>query len=310
MTDSLLVLVGLAGLVLGGDLLVRGGATLSHVLRLSPAVVGIVVLGFGTSMPELLTSLTAALQGRGEVAIGNVAGSNIANILLILGITALILPVISERKIVRRDGGALILFSLALVVGIVLTGFPRLYGLGLLAGFSVYMWLVLKKGDLDGEEDLPTARGGVLGGLGFVAIGLVFVLLGARWLVGGAVGIAESLGASEAFIALTLVAVGTSLPELSASVAAALKGKGDMAFGNVIGSNIFNAAAILGLTVTVEPLARPSGIGWTDAAVLLAAAVLALRFGAPGHKIARGEGAVLLAGYILDVAIAARTGLA
>lgn len=296
--DLIFIALGLAGLVAGGDLLVRGGLALAGVLKLSPVAIGIVVLGFGTSMPELATSLTAALRDQGEIAIGNVAGSNIANILLILGLTALLFPVACDTRVIRRDGAALMFFSAILVAGILWTGFPRLLAFIMLAVFAVYLFIVVRGGDVETPDATEVSHEHQWGrGVLFSVSGVILLIISARFLVDGAVGIATDLGVSEALIGLTVVAIGTSLPELAASVSAALKKQGGMAFGNVIGSNIFNAGAILGTTAVVSPLSVPLNIGRIDTAALMAAAVFALWFGVTGRRIVRWEGAVLLAGY-------------
>ncbi|WP_370339725.1 calcium/sodium antiporter [Parvularcula marina] len=302
--DFLLVGAGLIGLVLGGDILVRGSLDLSRRFGLSPAVIGIVVIGFGTSMPELVTSLTAAFQGAEGVAIGNVAGSNIANILLILGVTALLSPVACDVKTVRRDGAAMMLMSLVLAAGILWWGFPRLLSLGLLVGMAGYLLFVLLNDGGSVESDEEAGSPPHLGrALIFAGAGLVALILGAKSLVTGAVGLATAFGISEALIGLTIVAVGTSVPELAASISAALKKQGSMAFGNVIGSNIFNIGAIMGVTGVVHPLAPPTNIGVIDVTALLGAAILAILFGATGLKISRWEGAVLIGGYLSYITV-------
>ena len=308
--ELIFIALGLVGLVVGGDLLVRGGLSLAGVLRMSPVAIGIVVLGFGTSMPELATSLTAALRDQGEIAIGNVAGSNIANILLILGLTALLFPVDCDPKVIRRDGTALMFFTAILVAGILWTGFPRPLALIMLAVFAAYLFIVVRGGDVDTPETTEVSHEHQWGrGVLFSLSGMVLLIVSARLLVDGAVGIATDLGVSEALIGLTVVAIGTSLPELAASVSAALKKQGGMAFGNVIGSNVFNAGAILSTTAVVSPLSLPENIGVIDVAALVAAAVFGLWFGVTGRRIVRWEGAVLLAGYVAYLVLTSQNAL-
>ncbi|WOI54752.1 calcium/sodium antiporter [Parvularcula sp. LCG005] len=301
--DVLFVALGLAGLVFGGDILVRGGTGLSLKFGLSPAVIGVVVLGFGTSTPELVTSLTASLSGVEGVAVGNVVGSNIANVLLILGLTAIIFPVACTRTAVHRDGFLMLVFTAVTLAAMYLGGFPRLFGALLLVGLASYLFIVIRSGA--DPDDLPTEGTGdplLKSGL-FVLGGLVLLMIAANLLVRGASSLATAWGASEALIGLTVVAVGTSLPELSASMVAAFRRQGDMAFGNIVGSNIFNIAGVLGLTALIAPMDLPPGIGLVDAGAMAIAAILAVVFGLTAMRIVRWEGAVLLAGYVGYLAI-------
>jgi cation:H+ antiporter len=308
--DLLFVAAGLAALVFGGDVLVRGALGLSEKFRLSPAIIGIAVVGFGTSTPELVTSLTAALQGREAVAIGNVVGSNIANILLILGLTALVFPVLCQRRLVFRDGPVLAAATAAVVLGLVWLGFPRWLGLVTFAGLIAYLVISIRAARTPVDADIHTAPAPLLPAVGRSLLGLVVLIVGARLLVDGAASIAGTLGVSEALIGLTVVAIGTSLPELAASVAAAFRRQGEMAFGNILGSNVFNVAGILGLTAIIQPLARPVDIGWLDSGFLVGSAALLLLFGFTGAKVVRWEGAVLVILYAVYVAILATRALA
>jgi len=241
-----LFVLGLAGLFLGGDWLVRGASGIARGLGVPPLVIGLTIVGFGTSAPEMLVSVQAALAGAGGIAIGNVLGSNIANILLILGIAALMGPIAAPFARLRADL-AWMTGSALLLVPLFLDGrLTRAEG-GLLAlGIAVYLALAFRRRDI-AETGQDEAVAPMLPAVLRTLAGLVLLILGARLMVDASVGIARAFGVSEAVIGLTIVAVGTSLPELAASVAAALKGARDIAIGNVIGSNIFNVFAVGGI---------------------------------------------------------------
>ena len=306
--DVLLVVVGLVGLLLGGDLLVRGAVALATRLNVSPMVVGLTVVGFGTSAPELVTSVQGALAGSPGIAVGNVVGSNVANVLLIVGTVALLRPIAVSPAALRRDGTALAAASL-LCAAIVLHGSSgRLAGAVLVAALAAYLvgTIALERrartpaGALYAEEAATASAPPVpawRSGLTFAA-GLAITVLGARLLVDGAVSLAAGLGVSEAVIGLTVVAIGTSLPEVATSVIAARKGQSDLALGNVIGSNLFNVLGILGVTSLLVPLEVPAAIAERDLWVMLAATALLVAFAVTGWRIERREGAALLAGYV------------
>ena len=294
--DLVLVLGGLVALVVGGEFLVRGAVAVAQRAGLSPLVIGVTLVGFGTSVPELMTSLIAAFDGLPGIALGNVVGSNIANILLILGLSALIAPV-AGRAFVERDGWVMLGVT-GLCAALMLTGaVGRPAGLVFLALLAVYLTVTLRSGgaalDEGDQPPQPVWRGAAL----FVA-GLLGVMIGARFLVDGASDIAVRFGVSEAVIGLTIVAVGTSLPELVTSVIAARKGQGDIAIGNVIGSNIFNVLGILGITAVVSPLPVPGEmLGLTFwiflAAAIAPAAMIMLMRG----RLTRGAGLAFVAAY-------------
>jgi len=300
----LLLGLGLALLVAGGDILVRGAVGLATRFGVSPLLIGLTVVGFGTSTPELVTSLDAAFAGLPGIALGNVVGSNIANILLILGISALIAPVAVAGTTLRRDGGALMLSALA-TLGVVLAGsLSRPAGLGLIAGLVLYIGLAYRlerrAGPLAVEEPdsaRPTAgpRGAMAGLLVLAGIGLT--ILGARLLIESSVDLARAWGVSDTVIGLTLVAVGTSLPELATSIIAALRGQSDLAFGNVVGSNIYNVLGILGVTAVARPLAIPPEIAGFDIWVMLAASLGLILAARTAGRIGRGEGLGFLVAY-------------
>ncbi|MBF9032465.1 calcium/sodium antiporter [Rhodobacterales bacterium HKCCE3408] len=297
--DILLLLIGLPALLVGGEFLVRGGASLALRLGLAPAAVGVVVLGFGTSSPELVTSLAAALRDAPGIAVGNVVGSNIANILLILGISALIAPIAVAGNVPQRDlwwlGAATVVAAIVMATG----DLPVWAGAGMVAALAVYIASCLR--GAAPPEDLPgTGAVSISRAVGFAIAGLVLTIVGAHLLVTGSIGIARALGVSELVIGLTVVAVGTSLPELATTIVAARRGEGALALGNIIGSNIFNVFGILGLTGLVEPI-RGAGFGGmlevaalVGSAALLACLVLSCRMG-------RAPALALLGGYALYI---------
>ncbi|WP_408592652.1 calcium/sodium antiporter [Paracoccus marcusii] len=299
--ELLLVLGGLALLVLGGDLLVKGAVGLSLKLGMTPLVVGLTVVAFGTSAPELLVSLSAALKGSSGIAMGNVVGSNIANVLVILGVTALVSVIVTKGHDLRESWGMMIAASL-LLIGIALTGeIGRLEGVILLLALAAVLWRQLSTGRAE-ETQADGVDGATLGaGWGRIAVwlglGLVLLPVGANLLVNGATDIARAFGISETVIGLTLVAIGTSLPELAASVASALKGRADMALGNVVGSNIFNILAILGITAVISPLPIPPEMLRLDLWVMLGAALLLFPFLFRGISLTRPVGALFVVGY-------------
>lgn len=295
MFDLFLVALGLIALLLGGEGLVRGAVSVARRAGLSPLVIGLTLVGFGTSAPELMTSLVAALDGLPGIALGNVVGSNIANVFLILGAAALIAPV-AAGAMLGRDGYVMVAAT-GLTIAFILTGTVGFWaGLVSVAALAVYLvYTLYAGGDMDLDVDNPPDP--LWQGFAFFLVGLVGVVLGANWLVEGASNIARVLGVSEAVIGLTIVAVGTSLPELVTSVMAARKGHGEIALGNVIGSNIFNVLGILGITAMVTPLSvPPEMIGvtlWVFAASALVPLLLVYAFGMLG----RVSGAMLVAVY-------------
>lgn len=314
MEAVLLILAGLAGLVLGGEWLVRGAVSAARSFGLSPLVIGLTLVGFGTSAPELATSLQAALSGSPGLAIGNVVGSNIGNILLILGIAALLAPVAVSPAALRRDGGVMGLATL-LCLGAVLWGeIGRGVGAGLAAALLAYLGFTLWSEKRAGGTEaaavyadeaalVPRSGRGRAAALGLALVGLAVILLGARLLVSGAVIIARDLGMSETVIGLTIVAIGTSLPELVTAVVAVRKGQGDVAVGNVIGSNIFNILGILGVTALVQPMPIPPEILRLDIWVMCGATLLLFAFARTGWTVSRREGAVFLACYAVYLGV-------
>lgn len=304
---------GLALLFGGGEALVKGAVGLAARLGVSPLLIGLTFVGFGTSTPELVASVEAALIGAPGIAVGNIVGSNIANILLILGISAMVLPMATTKAAFRRDGAVLVgasLLLLAVVLGGTLSRAAGAVFVLLLAAFVVFTYLTeRRRHDASAVMHESEAADAASPGMGVplalvLAVGgIAAVIVGADLLVGAAIEIAAAFGLSEAVIGLTLVAVGTSLPELATSVMAALRRHGDVAFGNLVGSNIFNILGIGGAAALVSPLAIPPEVIRLDIWVMLAAAALLVAFAVTGWRVNRVEGAILLAAYAAYLAV-------
>ncbi|MGB4912710.1 MAG: calcium/sodium antiporter [Candidatus Dechloromonas phosphoritropha] len=309
---AMMFVLGLTALTVGAEAMVRGASRLALTLGVSPLVVGLTIVAFGTSAPEMAVSVGAALNGSGDLAIGNVVGSNIANVLLILGLSALIAPLVVAEQIVRQEIpimiGASLLFAIFALDGRISSGEAALF-LALVVvytGFLVIQSRRASKATLEEfANEMPDAGSRwdahwsvqIL----LVIAGLGLLVLGADWLVDAAVAVARSFGVSDLVIGLTVVAVGTSMPEIATSLVAAVRGERDIAVGNVVGSNIFNIFACLGLAgiladggIAVSETARHFDI-W----VMLAVAVACLPIMITGHEIARWEGAVFLAYYVI-----------
>jgi cation:H+ antiporter len=313
----LLLLVGLAMLAVGGEMLVRGAVGAARAFNVSPLLIGLTLVGFGTSTPELVTSVFAAIEGAPGIAIGNVVGSNTANILLILGITALVMPLSVAPAAFKRDGLALLASTIACLAG-VLTGFlDRWLGfifIGLLVAYILWAyWNERKQPDAESikhehmAEDATPSRRGMLLSIGLALIGIATTVYGARILVDAAIVLATALGVSDTVIGLTVVAVGTSLPELVACVVAALRRHPDVALGNIVGSNIYNVFGILGITAVIHPVPIPAEIARLDIWVLLGATVLLAVFLRTGLMLKRWEGGVFLGLYLAYVGWLAAT---
>ena len=305
-------LAGLVLLILGADLLVRGAARLSLSLGIAPLVVGLTVVAFGTSAPELAVSVKGALDGQTDIAIGNVVGSNILNVLFVLGVSALLAPLVVDRQLIRQEVPILIGLS-ALVAWMALDGsISVLDGAVLCAGTVAYTGLLYWQGKrappAEVTDDLIPAASGVLSRLpaqlALIVVGLAMLVLGSQWLVNAATVFATMLGVSELIIGLTIVSFGTSLPEVATSIIAALRGEREIAVGNVLGSCIFNLMAVLGISAAVSGvgLQVPPSLMAFDIPVMVAVAFACLPVLATGHLIARWEGALFLAYYIAYVA--------
>jgi cation:H+ antiporter len=297
------LLIGLVLLLGGGEALVKGSVSVATRFRVSPFLVGLLFIGFGTSTPELAACIDAALRGAPAIAVGNIVGSNIANILLIIGLSAVILPVVTPKTAWRRDGIFLILASL-LLVGAVLAGTitrgTGLVFLVLLLGYMIFCCLTERDGEdpSDAEAAQISQRPISLLMASVLALGgLAGVLIGADMLVESAIGLARKLEVSETLIGLTLVAVGTSLPELVTCVIAALQRHGDIALGNIVGSNIFNSLGIAGVTAIVVPVEVPAEIARLDIWIMLVTVLLLVAFARTNWQVSRQEGAIFLLAY-------------
>lgn len=307
------LIAGLILLVAGAEVLVRGAAKLAAQFGIPPLIIGLTVVAFGTSAPETAVSVQSALNGSGDLAIGNVVGSNIANVLLILGVTALIAPLVVSRQLIRLDvpimiGASLITYALAWDGSL-----SRLDGALLFAGIIVYtVFLIISSRRSQsnaaddefeaeyGQHETPKPYAWAIN-LALIIAGLALLVGGSHFLVEGAVQLARALGLSELVIGLTVVAIGTSLPELATSVMAALKGERDIAVGNIVGSNIFNLLCVLGLASLLSPsaiLVASNALAF-DFPVMIAVAVACLPIFFSGYAINRWEGALFVAFYAL-----------
>lgn len=301
---ALFLVLGLVLLYFGAEGLVRGSSSLALRLGLSPLVVGLTVVAFGTSSPELMVSLRAALQGQSDISVGNVVGSNICNIGLILGLCALITPIATNSQIIRIDIPIMLGATVAALIVLADGALGRAEGAILFASLLAYIFFSIRlarhrPADALGAEfaeEVKISKRGLAVDILMVLGGLLLLVLGARFLVDGAVIVARTLGWSEALIGLTVVAIGTSLPELATSLLAAVKRESDIAVGNIIGSNIFNLLGILGITAMVHPL-QSGGVGMVDFAVMGAFALVLWPMAFHQQRLTRPEGAVLLAGY-------------
>lgn len=297
--------MGLLGLFIGGEALVRGSVNIARRLSISPLVIGLTIVGFGTSTPELLVSVQAALGGVPDIAVGNIVGSNIANILLIVGLTALVWPIRMTGAPLRRDTAFLLASVFALVPLFVIGDVGRLAGLSLVTLLAIYLtWTFLDLRQDPTPDDSETAPKPMVTSLLWVAFGFVALLFGARFLVDGSVSVARDFGVSEAFIGLTIVAVGTSLPELATSLIAAFRRQSDIAIGNVVGSNIFNVLGILGTTALISPIPVAPRFASFDLPIMAAVSVLFAALLLTGARIGRVIGAVMLSGYVAYVSAA------
>ena len=307
----LLLIAGLGVLVGGAELLVRGASELGRHLGISSLVIGLTVVSFGTSAPEIAVSLSAVLDGRPDLAIGNAVGSNIFNVLLTLGLSALVRPLVVEQRLVRVDVPIMLGTSAALWPLLLDGRLGRIDGLLLFTGFIAYVALAVRVSrresrSVRAEYDSAVQRRprrSLAQPVVLVAAGLAGAVLGARWLVQGCAAIATAWGVSELIIGLTIVAAGTSLPELATSLVAAIRGQRDIAVGNVVGSNIFNTLAVLGIAGLVAPegvQVAPAVLAF-DLPVMIAAAVCCLPIVFTGHEIRRWEGGLLIAAYLAYV---------
>jgi cation:H+ antiporter len=308
-----LFILGLGLLIGGAELLVKGASRLAAGVGISPLVIGLTIVAFGTSSPEMAVSVSTALNGVSDIAVGNVVGSNIFNVLFILGISALIAPLVVSRQLIRLDVPIMIGVSL-LYLALALDGVITFWeGALLFAGIVGYTTFLIvqarreKAGSAATDEftrEYGTAPKlnprNVAIDIGMAVVGLVLLVIGSNWLVDGAIAFARLFGVDEVVIGLTIVAAGTSLPEVATSILASIRGERDIAVGNVVGSNIFNILAVLGASSLASPagLTVPPSINAFDGPVMLAVAVACLPIFFTGHTIARWEGAVFLGYYV------------
>lgn len=306
--EFLYIIGGLVLLILGGDYLVKGASGIALRLNLSPMLVGITVVALGTSAPELLVSVGAALKGKPDIAMGNVVGSNIANVALILGCTALIFPIAVKKRTFQFDWVVMMAASVLIYVMAINGVLGRVEGIICIVLLIAYITYSYARERGKASPEVPTIEVDansrplyvwlliVLGG----SVALVF---GANWLVEGAELVARNFGVSDRVIAITLVAFGTSLPELSASVIAAFKGQKDISLGNIIGSNLYNLLAIIGVTVLIQPIEVSEKIMEVDIWWMIGTSLAILPLGIIGMRIGRVAGAVLLLAYITYIYI-------
>jgi cation:H+ antiporter len=305
MNPWLALVIGLIVLYFGAQALVKGGAGLALRLGLTPLVIGLTVIAFGTSSPEMVVSVQAAASGNGAISIGNVVGSNICNIALILGLCALVTPLTATAQVIRREVPIMIGVSVVALLMLLDGQLVRWEGALLLSALIVYTYLTVKQARAEtaaskASKDYAAEIGLQPGSLGksivLVVGGLAALVAGSHFFVQGAVKLAESWGMSQVAIGLTIVAVGTSLPEFATSLVAAIKKESDVAIGNVVGSNTFNILGILGVAALVKPIEAP-GLAWGDLVVMLVIAVALLPLAKSGGRVNRWEGAALLASY-------------
>lgn len=308
---AIYLLAGFTLLVGGAEVLVRGAARLAAQFGIPPLIIGLTVVAFGTSAPETAVSVQAAYAGSGDLAIGNVLGSNIANVLLILGITAMVAPLVVSRQLIRIDVPLMIGASL-LVYGLALDGnLSRLNGallFGCIIAYTVFQVIKGRQDNARSNDEFneeyglhePAKPYAWAGNLGLLVAGLALLVGGANLLVEGAVELARAFGLSELVIGLTVIAIGTSLPELATSLIAVLKGERDIAVGNIVGSNLFNLLCVLGLTALVSPRAVPvaSNALAFDFPVMIAVAIACLPIFFNGYRINRWEGALFVSYYL------------
>lgn len=305
MTNFLYLLLGIGLLTLGGEGLIRGALAVAKRFKLSPLLSGLLIVGFGTSAPELVVSIEAALSGQADIAVGNVVGSNIGNILLILGLCAVITPLTISPLGLKRDASVMLLSSVIFSLLAINHFISVTDGVLLLCALLAYL-IYTYKSEQAAQAELHKAQSTEITALpdslwlsaGFLVVGLTLLIIGSKVLLIGATGLALAMGLSEGVIGLTIVAVGTSLPELTVSVIAALRKHADVAVANILGSNIFNMLGILGISAILQPLPLSSRIVNYDQWILLACSLLLLLFLYTGRRIARVEGALLLTAYV------------
>ena len=313
----LYILGGSAGLFIGAEGLVRGSSSLALRLGISPLVVGLTVVAFATSSPELIVSIKAAIEGNPGIVVGNVVGSNICNIALILGVAALISPMQIKTQVVRREIPILIIISFIFRLLFVLLDFTisritgALFVIGIIAYIIFgYKYALNEKRSLDlskeFEENIPKTQHKIWQSVLLMIFGLGLLILGSNLFVDGAIAIAVNFGVSQAVIGLTIVALGTSLPELTTSIVASFKNENDIAIGNAVGSNVFNILSILGISSIINPISD-SGVTLIDLSIMMFFTILILPLSKSKFTLRRWEGAILFGGYIAYIIYLAQT---
>jgi len=310
----LVLILGLATLIIGGEFLVKGAVGIAKKLHISTLVIGMTVISFGTSAPELIVSIKAALSGNPEIAIGNVVGSNIANIALVLGITVMIFPIVVDRNSKILDWPMMMLatilfFIFALFFGkdYTITRFEGGILFAILVGFIYYLVSnsrkKTKQAIAESNEEIEAISDNLWKSLGFLFIGLIGLYFGADWLLKSAVEIALELGMSKSVVGLTIVAFGTSVPELVTSAVAAFRKETDISIGNLIGSNIFNIMAVIGITAMVKPINVDKAVIDNDMIWMLAISAMLLPLMLIGKKLNRFKGFMLFATYVVYITL-------
>lgn len=308
------LILGLVTLVFAGDFLVRGAVGLAKKFQISTLVIGMTVISFGTSAPELLVCIDAAMGGHPEIAIGNVVGSNIANIALVLGITVLILPIVVDRNSKRIDWPMMMLATVLFTLFAIDGEIQRYEGVILFSILVVFTYLLIRnsrkatkkmnaENPVEGADEISQIKDKISISIVYLVIGLIGLYFGAEWLVDGATEIAKSFGMEERIIGVTVVAFGTSVPELITSAMAAYRGETDISIGNLIGSNIFNIMAVIGMTSIITPIAVSENSLNVDFWWMIGIAVALLPLMIFGKKIGRIKGALLVSTYVLYISI-------
>jgi len=306
--EFVLIIAGLVILVFGGDYLVKGASGIALKFNMPSMLVGMTVVALGTSSPELVVSVRAALAGKPDISTGNVVGSNVANVCLILGITTIIFPVLIKKSVLKNDWVVMMLASIIFYLTALNGEISRWEGIvfvGLLAGYISFSFF---KANRAAKEAIPEElKSGKAKGIWilvlYIVLGTVGLIYGAKWFLEGAEAIARNLGVSDRVIAITLVAFGTSVPELAASIIAAFKKEHDIFLGNIIGSNLFNLLAILGITAIINPISVADEIIQSDVFWMLSTSFVLLPMGLLGNKLSRFDGSLLLITYIIYISI-------
>ncbi|MEX0662132.1 MAG: calcium/sodium antiporter [Balneolaceae bacterium] len=306
--DILFFIIGLFLLIIGAEWLVKGASKLASSLKISPLIIGLTVVAFGTSAPELAVSIKSSLTGQEAIALGNIVGSNIFNVLFILGIAALILPLTVSKQLLRLDVPLMIVLSIVVFLFSLNGVISKTEGIILVLGLLVYIFFLIYQNRKDNAAEpdrvISESKSGKsmwAKNIILVIVGLALLMVGSQWFLNGAIMIAQYFGVSELIIGLTIVAAGTSLPEVVTSVLAAIRGERDIAVGNVVGSNIFNLLSVLGISALVAPGGLEISASFInfDLPVMIAVAFACLPIFFTGGVISRGEGALLLGYYVV-----------